>query len=109
VGHVIVASAPAVTAAAVVVVIANIVLPFLVLSPPYGLGLHPFVVENLRPASMNSGFHGASVAGLLGLSTAGLVAVRRRDTARRDRILAIVTSSILVALVLLVLLAKKSR
>jgi hypothetical protein len=88
-------------------VIANIVLPFLVLGPPYGLGPHPFVVENPGPASMNSGFHGATVAGLPGLSTAGLVAVRRRDTARRDRILAMATASIVVALVLLVLLATK--
>ena len=74
-----------VTAAALIVLL-GVILPFLVLDPPHGLGIHPFLAHNPGSSPGKDDTYGRIVAGLLawlggtyvGIRTAGIHGRRER-------------------------------
>ena len=75
--------------AAVLIVVLGVILPFLVLDPPHGLGIHPFLADNPGSTPGKDDTYGRIVAGLLAWLGGTYVGIRMAGIhGRRERRLA---------------------
>ena len=87
-----------VTAAALMVLL-GVILPFLVLDPPHGLGIHPFLAHNPGSTPGKDDTYGRIVAGLLAWLVGTYVGIRTAGIrGRRERRLAALSLAGVVAI-----------